>query len=153
MTHSQSCNAHNDCSGGTPFCYDGHCAPCHECHFCEDGIDGTCGLCGDHYPLYGPNCSPSSTESEEEEEEQDSAEMVVTESTCSATWRGALHSDYWGNGETARIHLYLTSPAMVTIKTCDSESDSFVSIRNVFGHIIDHYDSDNCGPGPVVGSW
>jgi hypothetical protein len=38
------CTAHSDCSGSSPFCYEGMCAPCTECHYCQDGVDGSCGL-------------------------------------------------------------------------------------------------------------
>jgi len=44
------CMSHSDCSGDTPFCYEGQCDSCQECHFCHDGIDGTCGSCGDGFP-------------------------------------------------------------------------------------------------------
>ena len=58
-----SCGAHDDCSGETPFCYQGVCSACDECHYCSDGIDGTCGTCGEGYPTReSGDCSGSGKE-------------------------------------------------------------------------------------------
>jgi len=64
---------------------------------------------------------------------------VVNQNTCDATWSGYLSYD------SGSIDLELSFTATVSIKTCGSDADSYVTIVNSNGVEIAYYDSDNCG--------
>jgi len=64
---------------------------------------------------------------------------VVNHNTCDATWSGYLGYD------SGSIDLELSFTATVSIKTCSSYADSYVTIVNSNGIEIAFYDEDNCG--------